>query len=284
MTVSTVAEMREISNRARSLNQSIGLVPTMGFLHDGHLSLIRAARPSCDLLVVSIFVNSTQFGPNEDFTSYPRDLSRDLELCRNDKADIVFHPSQEEMYFDDYSVFVEETRLSQGLCGSTRPGHFKGVTSVVCKLFNIVQPDFAVFGQKDAQQVTVISRMVRDLNIPVEIRTAPIVREPDGLAMSSRNTYLSPEERAQALCLSKSIRLAEELCRGGERHAATIEREMRELLRSHPMAQIDYVEIVDAESLEPVEKVEAPTLVAIAVRIGNTRLIDNTVLTDDLHP
>jgi pantoate--beta-alanine ligase len=184
------------------------------------------------------------------------------------------------MYFDDYSVFVEETRLSRGLCGAARPGHFKGVTSVVCKLFNIIQPDFAVFGQKDAQQVRVIDRMVRDLNIPVEIRTAPIVREPDGLAMSSRNTYLSPEERSQALCLSKTISLAEKLHSGGELRASTIESAMRELIESYSMAQIDYVEIVDSGSLEPVEKIEAPTLVAIAVRIGSTRLIDNTVLGD----
>jgi pantoate--beta-alanine ligase len=279
-TISTVAEMREISSRARSLKQTIGFVPTMGFLHDGHLSLIRSARSCCDLLVVSIFVNRTQFGPNEDFDSYPRDLSRDLELCRINKADLVFHPPQEDMYFDDYSVFVEETRLSRGLCGAARPGHFKGVTSVVCKLFNIIQPDFAVFGQKDAQQVRVIDRMVRDLNIPVEIRTAPIVREPDGLAMSSRNTYLSPEERSQALCLSKTISLAEKLHSGGELRASTIESAMRELIESYSMAQIDYVEIVDSGSLEPVEKIEAPTLVAIAVRIGSTRLIDNTVLGD----
>lgn len=277
-TVSTVADMRDISAEARGLRHTVGFVPTMGFLHEGHLSLIRAARSSCDILVVSIFVNRMQFGPSEDFDSYPRDLSRDLQLCTDAMVDVVFNPSNEDMYFDDYSVFVEESQLSRGLCGASRPGHFSGVTSVVCKLFNIVQPDFAVFGQKDAQQVAVIRRMVRDLNIPVEIRTAPIMREPDGLAMSSRNTYLSQVERAQALCLSRSLRLAEELRDRGEQRVTVIKSEMQESILSNSLAEIDYVEVVDAETLEPVDMIEEPVLVAVAVRIGGTRLIDNAVL------
>ena len=270
--------MRDISAEARGLRHTVGFVPTMGFLHEGHLSLIRAARSSCDILVVSIFVNRMQFGPSEDFDSYPRDLSRDLQLCTDAMVDVVFNPSNEDMYFDDYSVFVEESQLSRGLCGASRPGHFSGVTSVVCKLFNIVQPDFAVFGQKDAQQVAVIRRMVRDLNIPVEIRTAPIMREPDGLAMSSRNTYLSQVERAQALCLSRSLRLAEELRDRGEQRVTVIKSEMQESILSNSLAEIDYVEVVDAETLEPVDMIEEPVLVAVAVRIGGTRLIDNAVL------
>jgi len=276
--ISSAAAMQERALSLKRQGRRIGFVPTMGYLHEGHLSLMRLARPRCDVLVVSIFVNPTQFGPGEDYEKYPRDFARDEKLCREVGVDIVFYPPVEEMYAPDATVYVDEEKLSKVLCGASRPGHFRGVLTVVAKLFNLVQPDLAVFGQKDAQQLRLIQRMVRDLNFPVEILAGPIVREPDGLAMSSRNTYLSPEERRQALCLKAALDRAVELFRSGERHAGRLRREMEQLIRRQPLARIDYVEIVDWESLQPVEEITGPTLVALAVKIGGTRLIDNVLL------
>lgn len=277
-TVPFVSEMQALSASHIRAGRTIGLVPTMGFLHEGHLSLMRHARKHCDVLVVSIFVNRMQFGPSEDFSSYPRDMERDLALCSEAQADIVFAPSHEEMYAADFSVVVDESVLSKGLCGRSRPGHFRGVTTVVAKLFNSVRPDFAVFGQKDAQQVAVIKRMVRDLNFPVRIDLAPIIREADGLAMSSRNTYLSSDERRQALSLSQALRKAEAMVQGGETDSAAIRAEMQEIVLSHPDTTVDYIEIVSAEDLLPVVAVVEPTLIALAVRVGATRLIDNAIV------
>jgi len=251
----------------------------MGFLHEGHLSLIRSALEAADTVVVSIFVNPTQFGPGEDFDCYPRDLERDLKLCEDAGAAIVFRPPPDGVYAPDHSVYVEEERLSKGLCGAGRPGHFRGVTTVVAKLFNIVLPDVAVFGQKDAQQAAVIRRMVRDLDFPVEIVVSPIVREPDGLAMSSRNTYLSDAERQDALWLHRSLREAENLYREGERSAGVLREKISSLLADNaPLVQVEYIEIVDNSSLEAVDHIDKEALVAIAARVGNTRLIDNVVL------
>lgn len=269
------ARMQQRSLELRRQGRRIGFVPTMGYLHEGHLSLMRLARPQCDVLVVSIFVNPTQFGPNEDFDRYPRDFERDERLCRDTGVDIVFYPPVEEMYAPDASVYVSEDRLSRFLCGASRPGHFRGVLTVVAKLFNIVQPDIAVFGQKDAQQLRLVQQMVRDLNFPVEIIAGPIVREPDGLAMSSRNTYLSPQERAQALCLKKALDKARGLLEQGERDAERIKQAMEAVIKSHPLARIDYVEVVSWNSLEPVKKIDGETLIALAVWVGETRLIDN---------
>ena len=256
----------------------IGFVPTMGFLHEGHLSLMRLARKRCDVLVASIFVNPTQFGPNEDLDAYPRDFARDERLCREVGVDLLFYPAPEEMYAPDASVWVDETALSSGLCGASREGHFRGVCTVVAKLFNLVRPTVAVFGEKDAQQLRVIERMVRDLFFPVEILRGPIVREPDGLAMSSRNKYLSPEERREALCLRRALDRAESLFAAGERSAAVLREAMAQVVGAVPRAEIDYIELVDDESLRPVERIDHPVLAALAVRIGKTRLIDNAVL------
>ena len=256
----------------------IGFVPTMGFLHEGHLSLMRLARETSDLLVVSIFVNPTQFGPGEDLAAYPRDVERDRALCEREAVAVLFSPADGEMYADDRSVWVAETQLSCGLCGASRPGHFRGVATVVGKLFNIVQPDVAVFGQKDAQQVRVIQRMVRDLDFPVQVVVAPIAREVDGLAMSSRNAYLSAGERRQATCLYRALQLAERLHAEGVREVATLRERMMKVIDAEPAARIDYIEMVDDETLQPVDRIESATLVALAVRIGDTRLIDNVVI------
>ena len=277
-TISLPSEMRAGSRRAREAGRKIGFVPTMGSLHEGHLSLIREARRLSEWTVVSIFVNPAQFGPTEDLDAYPRYLAADLELCRRESVDAVFHPPEDAMYAAGCSTQVEETTLSRGMCGVSRPGHFRGVTTVVAKLFNIVEPDVAVFGRKDAQQARVIERMVRDLNFPVRIVIAPIVRESDGLAMSSRNRYLSREERRQALCLREALNLAEELAARGETAASFIEAEMRKLIEARPSARVDYIGIVDFDTLEPVERVKEGTLLALAVWIGGTRLIDNTVI------
>lgn len=276
--IRTTAGMHARAQEAGRRGQRIGLVPTMGYLHEGHLSLVRIARPRCDLLVVSIFVNPTQFGPGEDYQRYPRDFQRDQALCRRNAVDIVFYPPVEEMYAPNASVYVDEERLSKVLCGASRPGHFRGVLTVVAKLFNIVRPDLAVFGQKDAQQLRLIQQMVRDLNFPVEIVVGPIVREPDGLAMSSRNTYLSSEERLQALCLTRALQRSRELVRAGERDASRLRSEMIACIKEYPLARIDYVQIVDWETLQPVEMLERKSLAALAVWIGKTRLIDNAVL------
>ena len=274
----TKAEMSAVAESWRIENLDVGLVPTMGFLHEGHLSLIRIARQHADKVVVSIFVNPTQFAPGEDFAAYPRDEARDLAMCEAEGADVVFLPSPEEMYAPDASVALTESRLAKTMCGLSRPTHFQGVLTVVNKLFNITRADSAVFGMKDAQQLAVIRRMVRDLDMPIAIVPGPIVREPDGLAMSSRNTYLSADERRHALCLRRSLDLAEAMWRRGDSAADAVLGAMREQIAPTPGAVIDYIVAVDADSLEPVETLRPNTLVALAVKIGRTRLIDNTIL------
>lgn len=276
--VQTIAEVRAAVRAARAAGKRIGFVPTMGYLHEGHLALMRAAREACDFVVVSIFVNPTQFGPNEDFARYPRDLERDGALCATVPVDLIFHPTVEEMYPQPFQTSVRLTGLTEFLCGASRPGHFEGVATVVTKLFNIVQPDQAFFGQKDAQQVAVIQRMVLDLNMDLTIVPVPTVREADGLAMSSRNTYLTPEERQAALVLSRSLRMALERVQGGQRDMAALRAEMRAMIAAEPRAEIDYVEIVDQATLQPVDRLDAPALAALAVRFGKTRLIDNAIL------
>ncbi len=271
----------DMQNTARTLRaggKTIGFVPTMGFLHEGHVSLIRLARRQADVVVVSIYVNPAQFGPNEDFSRYPRDFQRDEKLCGDAGTDIIFYPTPDSMYEKDHSVWVSEESLSRDLCGASRPGHFRGVCTIVAKLFNMVQPDFAVFGEKDGQQLRIIERMVRDLNFTVRIVRGPTVRETDGLAMSSRNAYLSAEERPQALCLRRSLDRAEELCRSGEHDSERIKAAMSELISHSPRAKIDYIGIVDDVTLEPVSRIEKPTMIALAVYVGKTRLIDNTVI------
>ncbi|WIF94141.1 pantoate--beta-alanine ligase [Caminicella sporogenes] len=274
--IHTIKEIREEVKAARRSGKSIGFVPTMGFLHEGHLSLIKKAREENDFVVVSIFVNPTQFGPEEDLESYPRDLERDSRLSEEAGADVIFNPTAEEMYPEGYSTYVEiEGKLTKKLCGISRPGHFKGVTTVVSKLFNIVTPDRAYFGQKDAQQVAVIEQMVRDLNFDVKIVPCPIVREKDGLAMSSRNTYLSKEERKAALILSKTLFKAEEMIKNGERNSTKIRDFIINNIKSEPLANIDYVEIVDAKSLKYLNEIKGDVLIALAVKFGRARLLDN---------
>jgi pantoate--beta-alanine ligase len=270
-------EVQSLSDRLRKEGKIIGFVPTMGYLHEGHLSLVRRSRSECGVTIVSIFVNPTQFGPGEDYGRYPRDEERDLKLLSRLNVDYVFMPSVEDMYPDGYSTYVEEISLSRYLCGAKRPGHFRGVCTVVTKLFNIVKPHRAYFGKKDYQQFRIIERMVRDLNMEVEIVPCEIVREPDGLAMSSRNVYLSPEERKEAVCLYKSLELAKELIKKGERSPESIKAEMEKFILSHKsVKKIDYIEIVDKFTLEPVSEIKGNELIALAVFIGKARLIDNT--------
>ncbi len=274
--VTKAKEMQDIALTLKKEGKSIGFVPTMGYFHEGHLSLMRKAREENDIVVVSIFVNPLQFGPNEDYERYPRDEERDLKLAGEVGVDYVFMPTVEELYPDDFSTYVEVEKLTEGLCGRCRPGHFRGVTTVVAKLFNIVQPNRAYFGKKDYQQLKVIQRMVRDLNFPIEIVPCPTVREPDGLAMSSRNKYLSPDERKSALSLYKSLKLAEELIKSGERNPEKVKKEMEKLILNHPhVTKIDYIEIVDPEDLEPVKEISSDVLVALAAWVGKARLIDN---------
>ena len=265
--------------RARREGRRVGLVPTMGDLHAGHESLIARARAESDRCVVSLFVNPTQFGPGEDLAAYPRRPLEDAGRCRALGVDVLFMPPPEEVYAPDHTVVVDESRLSARLCGAHRPGHFRGVLTVVAKLFNLVQPAVAYFGQKDAQQCVLIRRMVRDLNIPVEIRVLPTVREPDGVAMSSRNRYLSEAERRRARCLSEALALAQRLAAGGERSSRVLLERMRaHCLEGEPAVDIDYVEAVDPDTLAPVDEVRAGTLIALAVRIGRARLIDNAII------
>ena len=278
MLVKEIKELRSLIKEWKRKGLSVGFVPTMGALHEGHESLIKKAVLENDKVIVSVFVNPTQFGPNEDFDSYPRDINKDLNLCTNAGAALVFNPEPSEMYFENKSTSVSVSNLTNVLCGAKRPGHFDGVCLVVSKLFNIVTPDKAYFGQKDAQQVAVLKRMVRDLNIDVEIVPCPIIREEDGLAKSSRNTYLSEAERTAALVLSKSLNIAKELLENGERNADKIKEIMKEEIIKEPLAKIDYVEIVDSDSLENVENIEKSILVPIAVYIGKTRLIDNYIM------
>lgn len=275
--IQNVSEMKALSKSVIDDGKTIGFVPTMGYLHQGHLSLVQKAREENDIVVVSIFVNPTQFGPNEDYNRYPRDLERDLRLLNPFNVDYIFNPSVEEMYPAYYSVFVDETEMSKYLCGARRPGHFRGVCTVVTKLFNIVRPTRAYFGQKDAQQFRILRRMVENLNMDVEMVEMPIVREPDGLAMSSRNVYLSDEERREAPRLYKSLLEAKRLIDGGERDVQKIKGEIQRVL-NHPLLKIDYVEIVDEKTLIPVDRIEGDVIVAIAVFFGKARLIDNVII------
>ena len=272
--VSTIEEVRAQVKEWKKEGKTIGFVPTMGYLHEGHMSLIDAAGEN-DKVVVSIFVNPMQFGPTEDLASYPRDLEHDAKLCEEHGVDLIFHPTPEEMYGDQFYSYVDMDVLTKELCGLSRPVHFRGVCTVVTKFFNIVTPDRAYFGQKDAQQLAVIKRMVKDLNMPLTITGCPIIREEDGLAKSSRNTYLSPEERKAALVLSRSIFLGKEMVEKGERDCKRILAAMTEEIEKEPLAKIDYVKIVDLDTMQQVEKIDRGILAAIAVYIGKTRLIDN---------
>ncbi len=270
--------MREWSEEQRLQEKRITLVPTMGFLHEGHLELVREGRRKGDLLVVSIFVNPTQFGPKEDFNTYPRDFERDGKLLAGEQVDVLFHPSESEMYPEGYQTGVEVDRLSRYLCGAERPGHFRGVCTVVVKLFSIVHPHVAVFGLKDYQQFLIVRRMVEDLNLDVEVVGIPTVRERDGLAMSSRNHYLSETERAAALCLRRALGRAEDLVRQGERNGQGILREVTAEIAKEPLARIEYVQLCDPENLQALETIQDTALLALAVRIGAARLIDHSVL------
>lgn len=274
----TVDEVRANIKEWKKQGLSIGLVPTMGYLHEGHASLIERAAKENDKVVVSVFVNPIQFGPTEDLESYPRDFEADCALCEKMGASLVFHPEDEEMYFDDFCTYVDIHTLSEVLCGKTRPIHFRGVCTVVSKLFNIVTPDRAYFGQKDAQQLAIIKRMVRDLNFDIKIIGCPIVREADGLAKSSRNTYLSPKEREAAVVLSKAIFTGKKMVEEGIKDALTVKATMMDILKSEPLANVEYVEMVDFGTLQDVETINGPILTAIAVRIGKTRLIDNFIV------
>jgi len=273
-----VKAIPEIRVLRQKIGGSVGFVPTMGYLHEGHLTLVKRARVENSTVFVSIYVNPTQFGPREDFGAYPRDLDRDLDLLRGEGVDVVFVPSDEEMYPPEFSSWVDVEKVTEHLEGASRPRHFRGVSTVVVKLFNIVQPSRAYFGQKDAQQAAVIKRMVADLNMGLEIVVVPTVRESDGLAMSSRNVYLSPEERQAATVLFKALTLARQLWQGGGKDAEDIRRQMTSLIQKEPLAQIDYVSIADANTLEELEAIDCPALASLAVRIGKTRLIDNALL------
>lgn len=275
--VHTVNEVREQVKEWKKEGLTVGLVPTMGFLHEGHQSLIAASVKENDRTVVSVFVNPTQFGPNEDFEAYPRDIEKDRALCESTGADLIFNPEPEEMYPEGFCTYTNITGLSDALCGKSRPIHFKGVCTVVSKLFNIVGADKAYFGEKDAQQLAIIRRMVRDMNIPVEIVGCPIIREEDGLAKSSRNTYLNPEERKAALILSKAVFAGKDMVENGEKSAEKIVSSMKEIIKSEPLAEIDYVEMVDMNTMKNIDAVEGAVLCAIAVKIGKTRLIDNFI-------
>jgi pantoate--beta-alanine ligase len=273
--ISTVGELKDRIKSWKKEGQTVGLVPTMGFLHEGHLSLVRGARQGNDRTAVSIFVNPKQFGPAEDYQVYPRDFNRDAALLEREAVDLVFYPPVDEMYPAGYRTYVEVEDLENKLCGRSRPGHFRGVCTVVLKLFNLIQPDEAYFGWKDAQQVLILKKMVEDLNLTVKIRPMPLIREHDGLALSSRNVYLNSQERQAALVLYHSLELAERLIKTGERQAAKIRQQMIDLISAEPLARIDYVEIVDLQTLEPLEIIGSEALVALAVYFGKTRLIDN---------
>ncbi|MGE4490371.1 MAG: pantoate--beta-alanine ligase [Kiritimatiellales bacterium] len=275
--IKTSDEMQRTAQGLRREGKTIGFVPTMGYLHAGHLSLVNIAREKADIAAVSIFVNPAQFGPNEDLDAYPRDFERDEALCREAGVDLLFYPTPATMYLAGHSVWINEELLSNGLCGASRPGHFRGVCTVVAKLMNLVQPDWMVMGEKDAQQLRVLRRMIRDLNFPVEIIPGPIVREADGLAMSSRNKYLTPSERKEALCLFHALEKARALAAAGERSASAIRAAMQAVVEA-TSGKVDYIEIVDNETLQPVAVLEKPVLVALAVRFSGARLIDNTVL------
>lgn len=273
-----IQALRQIIAQERNQGRKIALVPTMGYLHQGHLTLVKEAKRSGAFVVMSIFVNPLQFGPNEDFSRYPRDLERDARLAEDAGVDVLFHPAVEEMYPRPMVTAVEVHELDSLLCGASRPGHFRGVATVVSKLFHIAQPDLAFFGQKDYQQYLVIKRMVSDLNLPIDVRPVPIVREDDGLALSSRNIFLTPEQRQEALVLSRSLNEAQGHIQAGERSARTVENQIREKITHGSQGVIDYVEVRDAEDLSEVIEIQRPVLIALAVRFGTTRLIDNKVV------
>ncbi len=273
-----ISDVKEQVRVWKAEGLSIGLVPTMGYLHEGHGSLIKKAREENDRVVVSLFVNPTQFGPGEDLEDYPRDPEKDRAYCERLGADLLFAPEPEEMYPEGFSTYVDMTVLTEELCGLSRPTHFRGVCTVLSKLFHIVTPDRAYFGEKDAQQLAVVRHMVEDLNMDVEIVGCPIVREADGLALSSRNTYLSPEEREAALILSRAVSLGKKMVAEREKDAEKLVEEMKALIAAEPLARIDYVKAVDGRTMQPLEEVRAPLLVALAVYIGNTRLIDNFMI------
>lgn len=274
----TIKDVRERVNAWKREGLAVGFVPTMGYLHEGHKSLMQAARANNDKVVVSVFVNPMQFGPNEDLESYPRDFEKDSALCESVGVDLIFHPEPEEMYADGFCSYVDMNGLTTELCGKSRPIHFRGVQTVVLKLFNIVKPDRAYFGQKDAQQLAVIKRMVKDLNVDTEIVGCPIVREADGLAKSSRNTYLNPDERKAALILSRSLKLGRKLIENGETDAKAVIKAITDSINTEPFAKIDYVDVVDFDTITPVDRIGKSVLVAIAVYIGKTRLIDNFII------
>ena len=283
ITLNTPADMQHWATAQRTAGRRIGCVPTMGCLHAGHLSLVKLAQERADVVVVTIFVNPTQFGPHEDFSRYPRTVDQDLELCRAAGVQAVFLPQAADMYLAKHSVYVIEERLGSSLCGAARPNHFRGVCTVVAKLFNLTLPHVAVFGQKDYQQAAIIRRMVRDLNFPVEIVVAPIVREPDGLAMSSRNRYLSSDDRQRGLGLSRALRQAQEAFAGGETDATALCQRLHELLTNKYGLRVDYVSAVDGTTLEPAAKLQPGIVIALAAVAGNTRLIDNTILGEPIH-
>jgi pantoate--beta-alanine ligase len=274
----TIDEMRAASRQAHSEGKRLGFVPTMGALHEGHLSLMRAARARCNIVAVSIFVNPLQFAPTEDLAKYPRTLEHDRELLQKETVGILFAPTPEEMYPAGAITYVTVAGLSEKLCGKSRPGHFRGVTTVVAKLFHIVEPELAFFGQKDAAQAAIIRRMVRDLNLPVEIVVCPTVREPDGLAMSSRNAYLTPQERKSALVLHRSLTQVKNRFDQGERNAANLIEAGKQALAQEPTVRQDYLEIVDPATLDPMQELTSNALVAVAAFVGSTRLIDNILL------
>jgi pantoate--beta-alanine ligase len=270
--------MQKICRDLKKKGRTIGFVPTMGYLHEGHLSLMRVAQKNSDVLVVSLFVNPTQFGPKEDFKKYPRNLRRDKRLLKELGCNYLFYPQLRDVYPERYETYIEVGKSTKDLEGACRPGHFKGVTTIVAKLFNIVMPDIAVFGQKDFQQAHVLKMMVKDLNFPVKILVAPTIREKSGLALSSRNSYLSDEERKEALSLYQSLNLAGKLIKAGERDSGIIKEKMKKLIQKEPETRIDYIAINDSETLEPIKKIRGNIVISLAVKIGNTRLIDNIIL------
>jgi pantoate--beta-alanine ligase len=276
--IRTVAAMKEYVREVKGRGETICLVPTMGYLHEGHLDLMRMGKPLADHLVISIFVNPTQFGVNEDLDKYPRDLPRDSAMAESVGVECIFHPEAMDMYPKGYQTYINVEEITDGLCGAARPGHFRGVTTVVAKLFNIIEPDVSVFGEKDYQQLAVIRKMVEDLNMAGKVLAHPTVREEGGLAMSSRNKYLSPEERKNALVLNQSLRRAAERVRAGERNAAALHAEAEAAIAGTPGCRIDYIEIVHPDTLKPLEVIGDRAVMALAVRVGNTRLIDNMTL------
>ncbi|MDI9570337.1 MAG: pantoate--beta-alanine ligase [Pseudomonadota bacterium] len=275
--IETVKEMQAFAESLRNVGKRIAFVPTMGYFHEGHLNLMRIGRKLGDCLVISIYVNPTQFGPNEDLAKYPRDFDRDRELAASVGVDVIFYPSNEEMYPSGYQTYVNVEGVTDNLCGLSRPGHFRGVTTVCCKLFNMVKPHVTIFGKKDFQQLTAIRRMVIDLNMDLEVASMETTREPDGLAMSSRNIYLRPEERESALSLSRSLKMAKEMYEGGEREAGVILAAVRRFIEGHPYARIDYAQICDTGTMKDVERLDGEAVIALAVRVGSARLIDNYV-------